>query len=102
MNTKNTPANKMTGVRMTGGIDIDEEEMKKLPDAQYWRMGAQWVLQELNKITTEEDVESCDKRDKILGNFWHQDNTWMFICIKAERMLDLYKALVKDGKGEIR
>lgn len=85
----------MTGFRMTGGIDINLEEMKKLPEANYWRSGALWVFKEFQNMFI---GNVFIRVDDMLDKFWKDENTWMHICLRAEHMLDLCKALVNKEK----
>lgn len=34
-----------------------------------------------------------DKINKILSKFYNENNTWMHICLRAEHMLSLIKAI---------
>jgi len=71
---------------MRGGINVDD--MDKYPDAAYWKWGA---LDARDKAI---ELVSIDRYDTIADKyFWKEENTWMTICLKAERMLGLIKAL---------
>jgi hypothetical protein len=92
MNKKGMSPSQMTGFKMVGGIDINVEEMKKLPDANYWRSGALWAESQIYNTLGGYKVE--DRVEKILARFWSRKNTWMTICLRVEHMLDLIKAIV--------
>lgn len=96
MNKKGMPANKMTGFRMVGGIDIDVEQMKTLPDAKYWAMGARWAKDKIYDFAKDQEAEL--RISDVLEKFYNESNTWLYICLRSERMLDLMKALIKDEK----
>ena len=78
---------------MVGGMDVDLDKMKTLPDANYWRMGAKWAREQMYNMVASGFL-SQEKTDKIICRFWHNGNTWMYICLRSEHMLDLMKALV--------
>lgn len=79
---------------MAGGVDIDEDEMKKLPDSKYWKIGAKWAKDQIYNMFVDEQSEN--RVSDILCRFYNNSNTWMKICLRSEHMLDLCKALVKE------
>lgn len=79
---------------MVGGVGVDIEEMKKLPDANYWKMGALWAKEQLYEMFDDRQTEN--RASDIICKFYNISNTWMHICLRAEHMLDLCKALVKE------
>jgi hypothetical protein len=104
MNTKHTPLNKMTGVAMRGGIEIDSNEMRDYPDSNYWSMGARGALKRIRKIVGCEHEEKANLNDcrvnNLLVEIWGRDKSWMEICEGTERVRDRNKALVKGEQNE--
>lgn len=94
MNTKYMPVGAMTGC--VSRISLNLDDMDKYPDAKYWMDGALWAR--------DQAIKACgdfDRATSIMDRlFWKKTNTWMTICLRAERMLALIKALQgeKDEK----
>lgn len=78
----------MSGAAMRGGIEIDD--MHKYPEAKYWEMGAKGARDKILLLVPEERDQQLSR---VLGRFWRRDNSWMTICLRTERMLDLLKTL---------
>ena len=70
---------------------IKAEDWSRYPDASYWRTGAEWARAEMFRVLkTGYSDRICVIMDKY---FWKPENTWMTICLRAEHMLDLVRAL---------
>jgi len=95
MNNKQTPSNRMTGVAMRGGFDVDEETLDD--DANYWKMGAHGAEDSVRTLVNCCGEHTC-RVDWLLGKYWGKDKTWKEICINTERVRDLIKLIVKEKK----
>lgn len=97
MNTKHTPPNKMTGIRMVGSVHIDEDEIPV--DGVYYRRGAENALRKIDSLLIDNDA--YNKAFRILGRWWNKDRTWKQISESAWRMAKLIKILCHDKENTV-